>query len=52
MRFYKFWVKCIIGKVFMFLYEYYSELKVESKLILSVGNKKLIVLIKSYFFGI
>lgn len=32
----------------MSLYEYHSELKAESKLTSSVGNKKLTVLIKSH----
>lgn len=51
LRFHKFWAKCTIGKVPMSLYEYHSELKAESKLTSSVGNKKLTVLIKSHSFG-
>lgn len=35
----------------MSLYEYHSELKAESKLTSSVGNKKLTVLIKSHSLG-
>lgn len=35
----------------MSLYEYHSELKAESKLTSSVGNKKLTVLIKTHSLG-